>query len=402
MPTLPTGLVGGESGVVSWFNNLNKRYNAQAGVYVSEQSGWDPIAADNDAAFDAALAAALAGGGGRVLLPPLLKVATLHDVGAGVDLEGLGSRQSGGASEVRCTAAGAGIRYADTVTPQSGGISSAFRVNGNAVATAPFRIGLSVGRSFHNIDIDGSAGTGLLLQGTQNCTFIEVNVQGSVTDACQVDRSGANVFVRCEFGSSSRYNLNLCSNGAALPYTVDYPLNNSFYGCIFEYHNASTLAIVHQGAGINNMLSDCIIATLGTPVSAGLRLVHLEKAGAPLSSYLKLRDCTLTFNYASASTVAVQIGDGTHLIMSGTTTIVQANTGIRNDTNGVLESDRIVTSAVTTLLASTAGGLAYMRMRPDISPPIACTSVTGVNKCLPVYDGGGTFLGYVAVGSGIA
>lgn len=364
---------------------------------VEHYPGWDPIAANNDTAFDGALSAALSAGGGTVLLPTLLKIANLNDVGEGVDLRGRGSRQSGGASIIQCTTAGAGVRYADLITPQSGGISSGFSINGNGIATAPLRLGLVVGRTFHNIDVYGSAGIGLLLQGTGNCTFIEVNVQGSATDACQVDRAAGNAFFKCEFGSSSRYNLNLCSNGAALPFVTDYPNQNTFYACIFEYHTATTLASVHQGAGINNLLSDCIIASSDSPALGGLRLLHLEKTGTPFSSFLKLRDCTLQFNYASALTVAVKIGDSTRLDLTGTTSIVQANTGFQNDTNGVLEADRLVPTAVNTLRASTGGGLAYLRIRPDISPSLPCTSVGGVDRCLPVYIAG-EFQGYVAVG----
>jgi len=375
-----------------------------AAVDVRNQTTWDPIAANNDVAFAAALSAASTAGGGRVLLPRLLKIATLNDVPAGVDLVGLGSRQSGGASEVRCTAAGAGLRYSNLTTADSGGISSGFRVNGNAVATAPFRIGLRIGATFHNIDIDGSAGIGLLLQGSGNCTFIEVNIQGSVTDACQVDRAAGNAFFKCEFGASSRYQLNLCSNGAALPFNTDYPNDNHWYSCIFEYHDASTVAQVHQGAGINNLLSDCIISTSSTPSSAGLKLVHLEKAGTPFSTNLRLRDCTLQYNY-SAATVAVRVEDGCRLLMPGTTSISLAGTALQNATSGQVDADRIIATSVGTLKASVSGGasgLAALRLRPDINDPITCSSVTGINKALPVYDGAGTFLGYVAVGSGIA
>lgn len=372
----------------------------QSFTIVELQPGWDPIAADNDAAFDSALAAALAAGGGPVLLPRLLKISTLHDVGAGVDLHGLGSRQTGGASEIRCGASAAGLRYGDLVTPQSGGISSRFRVNGNAVATAPFRIGLSVGRMFANIDIDGSAGTGLLLQGTGNCSFYEVNIQGSVTDACQVDRAAGNAFFKCEFGGSSRYQLALVSNGAALPFVTDYPQNNTFYACIFEYHDASTVAQVYQGAGINNMLSDCIIATSSTPTSSGLRLVKLEKAGSPFSTRLKLRDCQLGYNFTHASTVAVTIGDGTELILSGDTSLSNAGIGFRNDTTGLLDADRVTATSVTTLKSSVSGGdagLASMRIRPDINDPFDAASLGSLTKVLPAYDASGVLIGYLPV-----
>lgn len=360
-------------------------------------TGWDPIAANNDTAFANALAAALAAGGGRVLLPPLLKIANLNDVGAGVDLEGRGSRQTGGASEIRCTAIGAGVRFADLTTPQSGGVSRGFRVNGNSVATQPFRLGLIVGRTFHNIDIDSADDVGLLLQGAANCTFIEVNVQNCDLDACRVDRAAGNTFLRCEFGNAGRYQLNLMSGGSALPFLTDYPQNNTFYGCFFEYHESTTTVQVYQGAGINNMLSDCIISTDTSPSVPALRLVKIEKAGTPFSTDLKLRDCTLQFNFTHASTVAAEIGDNTRLILSGSTSIVNAGTGVKNATNGALEADRIITSGVTTLKATTSGGLAYMRIRPDFSDSIACTSVGGVDRCLPIYVGG-VFQGYVAVG----
>lgn len=370
---------------------------ADAVFDVRGYTGWDPIASTNDAAFDAALDAALAAGGGVVLLPPVLGIANLNDVGAGVDLQGRGSRQSGGASEILCTAAGAGIRYADLATPQSGGISSGFRVNGNGVATAPMRLGLIVGRTFQNIDIDGSVGVGLLLQGAGNCTFIEVNVQGSGTDGCQVDRAAGNTFLRCEFGNSGRYQLALVSNGAALPFLTDYPQNNSFYHCFFEYHEAGTDVQVYQGAGINNMLSDCTIATDASPTVDALRLVKIEKAGSPFSTDLKLRDCTLQFNFTDPDTIAIEIGDDTRVQLSGSTSIVNAGTGVINDADGVLEADRIVATGVTTLLDSTGAGIDFLRIRPDFSPSIACTSVTGVDRCLPVYVAG-DFIGYVAVG----
>lgn len=379
---------------------------ADAVIDVRGRPGWDPIAAENDVAFGHALDAAE--GGGKVALPPLLNIGEAHYIGEGVDLNGRGSRQSAGTSEVRCTSEGAGLRFGDIEGPHAGGISSGFRVNGNGLALEPFYVGMAVGRTFIGIDIDGSAGIGLMLQGAGNCLFVQVNVLGSALDNVQVDRAAGNSFMKCESGGAGRYQLNLCSNGGVLPFLTDYPQDNIWSAkCIFEYHTDSTVAQIHQGAGINNMISDAIIATSGAPepASPDLRLVHIEKAGSPFSTDLKLRDCTLQFNFEDPDTVAAEIGDGTRLILSGTTSVVQAGTGFLNDNTGRLEADRVVTTEVTTLKRSLNGGaagLAYMRLRPDINEPIACTSVTGINRALPVYSAEGAFVGYVAVGQGLA
>lgn len=336
-------------------------------------------------ALQAASDAATAAGGGIVVAYGAWSLNDPVTFLEAVDLIGYGSSQAYGATVFTATTADASIRFGTTAA-HSGGVSGGFAVNGAGIATEPFYVGQAVGRSFVNIDVRNSAGTGFSLQGTANCEFHQCNTQSSATDGFRLDRASGNSFFRCEAGSSGTYNLDLMSASVTvIPGNAsNYPQDNAFYKCFFEYHSATTVASVHQGAGGDNMLSDCTIATSSTPTTACLTLVKVEKAGTQLSFGLRLRDCILTHNFVAGGTVAIDVGDNTSVYCTGTTKITQSTLAVKQTTNGVAEFDRPVLTGVTTW--KTGANDYLIRHRPDFNPMIACTSVSTVVGVHPIVD----------------
>jgi hypothetical protein len=263
------------------------------------------------------------------------------------------SSQTAAGTTILLTAAGAGIQWgSDYDVAVSTGINGGFKLDGQGIATNPMIVNLVGGGIFQNIDIVDSDGEGLLLRRTGNCLFEVVNVLDSATDGLQMDGgASANLFLQCNFGKSGQYNANLVSTLGASPFGVDYNLHNDFLTCRFEYHTATTIAGFRQAAGLDNKLTGCIVATLGTPTGAMETLVQVEKPGAPLSAKLRLHACTLQHNYTASGTIGIDAGDvnGVAVILTGNNNFVSSETAMMTHTNGsIIEEGESIFAAVTT------------------------------------------------------
>lgn len=329
-------------------------------------------------ALQAASNAAFAAGGGAVVA---IGRWTLDDwvwFHEQVVLIGGGSSQNGGVTEFFCTTAESGLRFGDQSVNHTAGVSGGFYVDGgvdeddNPIAIQPFYVGCAVGRSFFNIDIHNSAQDLFTLQGTANCYFEQVNVQHAGRDAFHLDRSFGNTFVRCEAGVSGRFNLALVADADTVPNggPANYSMLNNFYGCFFEYTTATSEAIVYQGAGINNTLSDCIVVATVIP-AGGISLVKVEKAGTPISTTLKLRDCTVQATSTTGTTGIEIVGTEPSIHGTGTNTIFLCGTGIKRlATGGSVSLGTFQMASVTDHINVTAGQEHLLRVTTIDGPDI--------------------------------
>ena len=371
---------------------------ADAVYDVRAYPGWDPIAADNDAAYTAAIAAAFAAGGGDVLLPPLLKLATAPEVTENVNLKGRGSGQVGGGSIIELTAAAARVKFGNPTVPASGGISEGFRIDGDNVANVGLYTGCVVGRSFKNIDIVDTLDAGHLAESTQNCDFETLNIQRAGNDCQRIDRgAGSNHFGKCEFGSGGRYALNIVATSAAgLPAgVVPGPINNVWNdGCIFEYDLPSTLAVVHVSAGDDNVISDSTVVS--TQV---LTLIELEVAGVATSSTLRFRGGTLQFNFVDAASTVLDQSGSSRFFQEGKTNLLLASTIGRYDgATGVALWDQPIIPAAAVWSVRTGGWPYYhVRRALDATVSIAPGAAGTYTKRIGLFDANGTLEGWLHV-----
>ena len=373
---------------------------ADAMFDVRGHTGWDPIAATNDTAFTNARAAAVTAGGGTVLIPRLLKISTDHLIAQGTNLFGPGAGPVGAAAEIRCTAAGARVSFGDITTARNGGVSQGFLINGNYVATNPLYIGVDVGRTFTGIDVIDSTDANIVLQGTQNCTFIEVNAQGG-PDQIRLERGAmTNLFLRCEFNDSTRYNCHVRANGAA-PVAVgsNLPSYNHFLRCIFERGAGGAGAIIFlHDAGAYNVLDGCVLADGG---AAGIPTVcKIAKPGTEVSHSLIFDgDTTLQTNYAAGASVGLDLGDNTTVYNNGTLHIVGTDDGIKHNTSGYFENAGFLDLASVTNATSGPAFYADLLIRQRHSFPSAWTRPVAENA-LQVRAPGDTNNRFAVLGNG--
>lgn len=328
MPTYPETIVpyptaGYTTGAIANIVALNKRYNAGLPwVDVVSQTGWDPIASNNDSAVLTALTAAFNAGGGPVLLPHRLKISNRLVVPHSVDLIGLGALPGAYAqSEILCTAAGSGVSFGlDTaymgVVGSGGGMSRGFTVNGNGVATNAMRCAIGT-RSYFNIEITGSVQDGLILAATQNSLFMQVNVNTSGRDNYVLDYgAGGNHFVKCENHTPGRSYLTFQATAAGGG-GVAYPLYNVFDNMIMEYNQASSGPLVQHAAGQFNQLVNCQVTSqngLTTMATPAMIRVAADYTGSP--SQLLLHN-TVVLSSAQPALRAFDIGANSTLALSG-------------------------------------------------------------------------------------
>lgn len=236
---------------------------ADAVFDVRAYAGWDPIAANNDAAFTAALAAAVAAGGGQVLIPRLLKIGnTNHLVTPPCGLVGMGGGFVGAQSTILCTHANSRVSFGDQTTARFGGLSQGFFVDGDEIATNPLYIGVVSSPVFLGIDVARStaAGINLLLEGTQN-GFLQINSYNGGT-LCKIDKGAfTNYFPKVEFSEAAVYHLHFGANaGAAILSGIAYTGHNVFDTSIFERSLTGNLGAVLHEAGFHNELRHCVLA----------------------------------------------------------------------------------------------------------------------------------------------
>lgn len=202
---------------------------------VGEPSG--NAAADTDA-LGAALELAAPNHGivwtsrGRYLLDDNLPVTQ------GVDLWGSGNGSDHAGTVFEATTAGAGISYGTRSTGGRGGLSMGWMVDGADIATNPLFVGLTVERTFMNVEVERAVGAAWNLEGTQNCVFLGCNAAWS-GKGMVVDYGAAN-------NEFARFELDTNVDGLEVRQTTAENGNthgNSFRNCLVERNTGSGVTI---------------------------------------------------------------------------------------------------------------------------------------------------------------
>ena len=372
MPTLPTGLVGGESGVVSWFNTLNALNNeiealgvaALAGTItdaVEAQPTWDPIAADNGPAITSAGTSAKNAGGGTVLLPRSMNLTTRPTIPHGVDLVGLGALPGSYAkSRIELNDAGAGIDFGlDTaylgIIGSGGGLSGGFLLDGNGIANNPMRCAVGT-RTYRNIEIEAALLDGLILAAVQNSLFMEVNVGSSGRDNYVFDMgAGGNHFLKCENHHAGRYFVDFRATGVGAG-GVAYPLQNVIENMILEYVEASTGPMINHGAGQMNAFVFCqVVSSTGLATMATPAMIRVARDYG-FTSQMLMDNCTVVATTAQAALRAVTVEALAQLYLTGVNSFSGMGILYKTASNAVVRESGEIQSAALTAPATRVEG----------------------------------------------
>lgn len=222
---------------------------------------------DDTDELNAAIDLVAAAGGGTVLLSrghyKISGVVTVHD---GVDLWGIGGiRQVGEQYD------GAVIEASDDdsqlVFEGRGGQSGNFVLDGNWEAEPTkglMYVNACKERLFSSMLVVKSAGKGVVLDKTQNCTFIAFQVEHCTGDSLTLDvGAGGNAFIRNEFNATGGNNVVIKESAFGTgPY--DEPIHNFFLHCIIErgpFPDGANTRQLLVSAGNNNTFDHCMFAT---------------------------------------------------------------------------------------------------------------------------------------------
>lgn len=249
-------------------------------------------------AFNAAIAACVAAGGGTVILPQAgIDINDAITIPSGVALQGFNASVSGStSSQIRTSGSTARIAFAGY-----GGSSGNFSIDGQGGGDVNglLYIGIIDGRHFFPITIYKSPGDGVFLDECQNCSFETLGVYEAARDGIVLDKgAGGNIFVRTEVAGSARDAISVKGNiGTVFPVVVTAA--TFINGCL-EYVNTATGGFrntIRAVAGSNIYFDRMVIACQGT--SSDGYLVHID-TGADVT----FRDCY--FSSASAGHIYVK------------------------------------------------------------------------------------------------
>lgn len=273
-------------------------YNVRSAAFGATGNGVDDDTTAVQAAVDAAAAAF-----GVVLLPPgRYAISDRINIPQGVDMVGAGNGEGHSGTRFVCTTASAGLSFGTRTTGGRGGISGAFLVDGNNIATNPLFVGLTVERTFINVEaaFASPGDAGWRLEGTQNCLFLGCNVAHCGGVGMEIDYGAAgNLFTRCEFDD--------CGIGLVVRQTTPGTHNNGFNHCLFERSGSGNVR-QYDSSWCN--FKDCLFQHDGI---AGVENVRCD------SGALDIDSCY--FTGTGAGTAITCSGNAAFVAVSGMTTI---------------------------------------------------------------------------------
>jgi len=261
--------------------------------------------------------------GGTVLAGPgVFSLSTAVQVPPNVNIVGAGL----GATVFRSSAAAGRIEFVRGSNDGRGGESGGFSINGNAVGVDLLKLGVVVERNFRGINLYNAAGgSGLLIDGAQNCNFYGVHSQNNAGANITLDYgAGNNRFFGCEFSRAGTWGVRFLQSGASPSgaFTAG-PTSNRFIGCILERAGWAAGApasadtangLVYHGAGrFNSFVS--MDLSLDALTSTNKPLVLIEKAGSFDSLLLNFHDCN--WSGTAARTTAIEARANTSVHLSG-------------------------------------------------------------------------------------
>lgn len=319
---LPMGAVGHRLRVKS--GDSNPTWDQPERINVRDYGAVMDGTSDDRAPLLAAIAQASAAGGGTVVVPSgVLAFSGPIDLPAGVNLSGVGDAHFAGGTRLKCLDASASVRFGVRATGSYGGVSGHFLIDGNGLATTPMYLGLTLGRSFHNVTLYNSAAGGalLLIEGAQNNRFYGLNLFNGGGDHIVFDRgAGSNQFFHTESSTAGttagvhvRFQATDAAPGGGL---VPYPLWNQFWGGIFERDGGGLTAMVYHGAGISNGFHGLHFAMGNTSRTFNMIVVEVGNAAiTTVSTNLVLDNVELLDS--SALGTAFDVDDGVTLDLVG-------------------------------------------------------------------------------------
>lgn len=306
-------------------------------------------AATDTANLVAAGAACLAAGGGTIVAEPApasapyrlnaaVEIASLVNlVGAGVD-----------ATVFLLTTAAARLNF----VTGAGGMSGGFTVNGGTVTVPVAEVGIEIGivnhRSFRDIKIQFTLNDGLLLVGTQNCTFDNVQSYWHFGNCISVTNSaGANHFINCGAGRTKAYIISIRQTASDPGIGSAQPLGNTFWGGVFEYTSNGAdpaLGVVQQTAGVNTGFIGCqLVRGTDAPGASVFNLSKQATFGVTVSTAICINTISLISDYTGHHFL---IGAGAKLHIGGTSFAPTGGASIFSlSTTSFVETDAFINPA---------------------------------------------------------
>ena len=237
----------------------------------------DGVADDTQALLDCEAAIVAAGGGVMDLRHPLLGANAVYccsaelTIHAYVDVIGSGGAFAGtSGSTIKLTSSTARVRFVGR-----GGMSYGWKVDGDGTGdvTGILKFDLALHRTFQSISSVRSNGHGILIAGTQNCTFIGMDAAehpgyGWVLD----DGAGGNLFLRCEGVGCLTGDL-LSQESVGGPITYPWPAHNEFIHCIFETYIPTVDHVIKITAGNLRFVNCGVAVNLGTTMTGAAMII---------------------------------------------------------------------------------------------------------------------------------
>jgi hypothetical protein len=251
---------------------------------------------DNAVRFQAALDA----GPGTVELPPVgdgvLGIADPIDVPSGVNLIAPGGNSHGAAMTIKALTADACLNFGERLVGSYGGVSGGFMLDGNSLAPTMLYLGRTLERVFQAIGIKNCAAgsAALLIEEAQNNQFYGLYIDSCEGDGICFNRgTGGGRFYGVEsteiggtagggFGGAEPAHVRFTATDASVSGLVAWPLNQQFWGGIFERDGGAADALVYHGAGADNAFWGVNLA--GGAPSRAFPLVKMEVGNAGITT----------------------------------------------------------------------------------------------------------------------
>lgn len=275
-------------------------------------------------------------------------------VPAWVNLQGAGKRT---VTRFVCSTAGSGIDF-----QSRGGISGGFTIDGEGVATNPFRTN-GVQRTFIDVDVRDAVTDGAIIRNAQNCRFLSLDVNDSGSSNLVLEEGAKNnLFLGGQLDAAGAYQIRTrqslaqgVSDGMNDVVHDTHPNHNQFEHFIIERLSVSTgLAALYLTAG-DISLNECDIAN-------GVAVPQILMDWLGTATYCDLR---MSNTRVSANGVASSIGiqtEGTsakayRIDVDGHSKLMNLATGWKLNDNTVANvSGNVEYTSVTTLYANNGGG----------------------------------------------
>lgn len=274
---------------------------------------------DSTTQLETALADLATKKGTLIFGPGTYYFSSLLQVEPGVNLGGEGID----ASVLQADDAAAGIAYVRGSNDGRGGITAGLTIHGGNKATELVNLGVVVERLFLGVDIKKAKTDNLVLEGTQNCTFVGVGVQCCEGFNVVFDLgAGNNRFDGAEINRAGSHNVVFRQSGTSPSGAFTVPSGNRFQKSVIERlgwqngdfaHPDTGGGLIWHQAGRYNGFHQSDFGLEGLTVQRPM--FAMDKPGAAVSTLMEL--CDITWSGTAPLTSALEVRAGTDVIMTG-------------------------------------------------------------------------------------